>query len=199
MSVSGAPASGVSPGPQYRRGVVVRIQDERGRHVGAEGVEIELQRRDHAETAAAAADRPEQVGVLVAAGGADHAVGGDDLDRAQVVAAETVGAHHHAEPAAEGEAGHTGDRHLAAGGGQPMDLGGAVDLAPGGARLNVGGSGGGVDVYGPHGGQVDDQPVVAHGAARHLVAATADARDGAMVAVRLGRPRRRRPRRRSER
>ena len=144
-------------------------------------MEIELQGGDHAETAAAAADGPEQVGVLIAAGGADHAVGGDDLDRAQVVAAEAVGAHHHAESTAEGEAGHAGDRHLSAGGGQPVDLRGAVDLAPGGAGLNAGGSGGGVDVDGPHGGEVDDQAVVADGAARHLVAATADARDGAMV------------------
>ena len=177
----GGPASGVTPRPQHRRRVLVRVQDERGGHVGAEGVEIELQGGDHAETAAAAADGPEQVGVLVAAGGADHAVGGDDLDRAQVVAAEAVGAHHHAESAAEGEAGDAGDRHLSAGGGQPVDLGGPVDLAPGGAGLHAGGSGGGVDVDGPHRGEVDDQAVVADGAAGHLVAATADGRDGAMV------------------
>ena len=182
VTVSGAWLSGVSPRAQHRRGVVVGVQDEGGGDVGAEGVEVELHGGDHAETAAAAAERPEQVGVLVAAGGADHAVGGDDLDRAQVVAAETVGAHHHAQPAAQGEAGDTGDRHLAAGGGQPVDLGGAVDLAPGGAGLDVRGAGGGVDVHGPHGRQVDDQPVVAHGAAGDLVAAAADAGDGAVVA-----------------
>ena len=40
----------------------------------------------------------------------------------------------------------------------------------------------GVDVHGPHGRQVDDQAVVAHGAAGDLVAAAADAHDGAVVA-----------------
>ena len=145
-------------------------------------MEVELQRRDHAETAAAAAEGPEQVGVLVATGGADHAVGGDDLDGAQVVATETVGAHHHAQPAAQGEPGDTGDGHLPTGGGQPVDLGGAVDLPPGGAGLYVRGAGGGVDVHGLHGRQIDDQAVVADRAAGDLVAAAADAGDGAMVA-----------------
>ncbi|MGH9183784.1 MAG: hypothetical protein ACRDZ9_08290 [Acidimicrobiales bacterium] len=46
----------------------------------AELVEAEREPGDDAEVAATAAKRPEQVGVLVAVGGADLAVGGDHLD-----------------------------------------------------------------------------------------------------------------------
>ena len=181
-SVSGAARATSRHARSTAGGVVVRVEDEGAGDLGPERVEVELQRRDHADAPAAAADRPEQVLVLIAAGGADHAIGGDDLDRAQVVAAQAVGPHHRPQPAAEGQPGDAGDRHLAAGRGQPVDLGGSVDLAPGGAGLHVGGAGGRVDVHGPHGGQVDDQAVVADGAAGHLVAAAADAHHGTVVA-----------------
>ena len=120
--------------------------------------------------------------MLVAAGGADHAVGGDDLDRAQIVAAQTVGPHHLAQPAAEGQPGHARDRDLAAGGGKPVRLGGPVDLPPGGAGLDTGGAGGGVDLHAAHRRQVDHQAVVADGAAGHLVAAAPDAEDRSVPA-----------------
>ena len=54
----------------------------------ADRVEPEHERRRHAEVAAAAVQRPEQVGVLVLAGGDLPAVGGDEIDRDQVVAGE---------------------------------------------------------------------------------------------------------------
>jgi hypothetical protein len=72
-------------------------------------MQVELERRDHAEAATAAAGGPEQIGVFVATGGADHAIRGDDLDRAKVVAAEAEGPHGGADAAAQGEprdAGH---------------------------------------------------------------------------------------------
>jgi hypothetical protein len=46
--------------------------------------------KHHAEVAAAAAQPPEQVGVLVLAGRHELAVGGDDIRRQQVVAGQAV-------------------------------------------------------------------------------------------------------------
>ena len=50
--------------------------------------ELEVQRRDDPEVAAAAADAPEQVGVLVGRRGHDAPVGGDNFSRHEVVARE---------------------------------------------------------------------------------------------------------------
>ena len=54
-------------------------------HLRADRVQLELEAGDHAEVAAAAADRPEQVGVLVGAGAHRLAVGGHDVGGEQVV------------------------------------------------------------------------------------------------------------------
>jgi hypothetical protein len=51
-------------------------------------VQPELELGDDAEVAAAAADAPEQVGVLVLAGPYHPAVGEDDLSRDEVVAGQ---------------------------------------------------------------------------------------------------------------
>ena len=151
---------------------------ERAGDVGAEGVQLELEGGDHPEPSASTPCRPEQVGVLVAAGGAHHPLGGHDLDGAQVVAAEPVGAHHHAEPAAEGEASDAGGRHLAAGGGEAVDLRGPIDIAPSCAGLDPRRAARRVDLHRRHGRQVDHEPVVAHATACHLMAATPDAHHG---------------------
>ena len=56
---------------------------------------------DGAEVAAAAAQRPEQLGVLVAGGADQLPVGGDELDGEEAVAGEAVAAAEPAEAAAE--------------------------------------------------------------------------------------------------
>jgi hypothetical protein len=63
---------------------------------------------DDSEVAAAAAERPEQVWVLLRAGGADLAVRGDDLGLDQVVDGPAEPAGQVSEAAAEGESGDAG-------------------------------------------------------------------------------------------
>jgi hypothetical protein len=68
---------------------------DRGHRVG-----LVLEGRRDAEVAAAAAQGPEQVLVVLGAGHHDLAVGGDDLDGQQVVDGEAVLAHQPAFTAA---------------------------------------------------------------------------------------------------
>ena len=165
----------VTPGAHHRPGVGVVIEHLRHGDPGTERVHVELEGSHHSQATTAAAGGPEQVRVLLAAGSADRAVGGDDLDGSQVVAAQAVGPHQHAHAAAEGETRDPGLGHLTPGRDEPEELGRAVDVAPGRAGLGADGAGGGVDVDGLHLREVDDQAVVTHGAAGHLVASAADA------------------------
>lgn len=66
-------------GPRERPG------DQPAVHGWADLVQAEREARDHTEVGASAAQRPEQVGVLVAVGDADLTVSGDDLDLLEVV------------------------------------------------------------------------------------------------------------------
>ncbi len=60
-------------------GLAERMHDQAGQHLGADRVEPELERGHDAEIAAAAADRPEQVGMFARARMAQLAVGGDHV------------------------------------------------------------------------------------------------------------------------
>jgi hypothetical protein len=60
--------------------------------------------------------------------------------------------------------------HDSAGGGQTVRLGLAVDVAPQRTTLHPGTAAGRIDAHGPHRREVDDDPVVANGGARHVVA-----------------------------
>ena len=101
-------------------------------------MELVLELGDDAEVAAAAANGPEQVRVLGRAGSTDLAVGGDDLDRAQVVAGHAVAAHQPAETAAERQTGDAGRGDRAAGRRQPVRAGRLVEVGPGRAALGAG-------------------------------------------------------------
>src|SRR5579862_659897 len=70
-------------------GLVERVSDQTGQH-GANGMKLILHRRDHTEIPAAAAQTPEQVGVLRSAGGEQLPVGRDYVCRDQVVAGEAM-------------------------------------------------------------------------------------------------------------
>src|SRR5262249_44402106 len=87
-----------------------------------DGVETELERGDHAEVAAAASQRPEQVGVLVLGRPQQLAVGRHDVDGEEIVDRKTVLAHQPADATAEGEPGASGGAHDSAGGGQTVHL-----------------------------------------------------------------------------
>ena len=101
-----------------------------GHHGRAEGCSANRKRGDDAEVPAAAAQRPEQIGVFVGGRPDDPALGGDDLGGKQVVDGEPVFAHEEAQAAAEGEPGHAGVAHDPAGGGQAVGLRLVVDVAP---------------------------------------------------------------------
>ncbi|MDM0085129.1 hypothetical protein QTI17_31540 [Variovorax sp. J31P179] len=77
-----------SRGGEHVRGRVERMHDESGQHHRADGMQLELERGHHAEVAAATADSPEQIGVLLLAGAQELAFGGDHVGRDQAVDAQ---------------------------------------------------------------------------------------------------------------
>jgi hypothetical protein len=93
-------------------------------------VQAELERGDHAEVAAATAQCPEQVGVLVSGRPKLITVGGYDIDGEEVVHREAVLAHQPADATAEGEPGDSGVTHDSSGGGETVLLRLAIDVAP---------------------------------------------------------------------
>ena len=90
----------------------------------------ELERRDDAEVAAAAAQRPEQLRVLVLADVQVLAVRGDDVGPDEVVAGQPAPTDQPADPAAEREAGDARRGHEATGDRQPERLRLGVDVPP---------------------------------------------------------------------
>src|SRR6476469_5970211 len=107
-----------------------------------------LEGRDDPKVAAAA-QAPEQVGVLTLARGHEAAVGGDAVRRDQVVAGKAVLALEPADAAAERQARDAGARDGAAGGREAERLRLAVELAPRQARLRAHGARVRVDADGP--------------------------------------------------
>ena len=93
-------------------------------------LELELERGDDAEVAAATAQPPEQLGVAVGARAHEPAVGGDDVGAHEVVAGQALLAHEPADAAAEGEARDAGRRDEPAGGGEPEGLRLGVEVLP---------------------------------------------------------------------
>src|SRR5690606_29734079 len=137
---------------------------------------------DDADVAAAAAQRPEQVGVRVGAGFDQATVGGDDVGFDQVVEREAEAAREVAEAAAEGEPGHAGGRDDAGGRGQAEGMRGVVDVAPERATADARGAGLRVDVDVAHGGEVDDQAAIDGALAGDVVAAAANGEGQIVVA-----------------
>ena len=103
-------------------------------------VRLEGELRHDAEVAAAAADRPEEVRVLVGAGRDLRAVGEHELRREQVVDRQPVAAGEVAVPAAERQAGDTGRGDDPAGHREPVLVRGGIDLLPQAAAADADGS-----------------------------------------------------------
>ena len=82
---SGAAGHEVAPRGQHARGILQRVERRRQGDQGPDRVQPELKAGDDAEVAAGAADGPEEVRVLRRAGGPHLPVGGDDVDREEVV------------------------------------------------------------------------------------------------------------------
>ena len=140
----------------------------------------ELERRHHAEVAAATPQRPEQVGVLVVAGVDEIALRRHQVHAGELVDREPVSTHDPPDAATEGEAGEPGVGHDASRDGEPVLLGRQVDLAEQHPRLGVRGPLLRVHLDLVHRTQVDQHPVVARGQTREAVS-TATQRDGQVV------------------
>ena len=108
-------------------------EEQRAAQHGADRVPLEGEGGDHAEVAATAAQRPEQLRVSVGTGPLDHPVGGDQLDLEQVVAGVAVLAGQPADASAERQPAHAGAGDQAARGRQAARAGDGVDLGPGAA------------------------------------------------------------------
>ena len=142
--------------------------------IGPTGCSRYSRRRRHAEVSAAAANGPEQVGLLVLARAQDLAFGGDELDRDEIVEREAILAHQPAQPAAEGEPGDARAGNHAARDRQAVQLRLAIELAPGDAALRPHRSVLGIDVNALHRRQVDHHPAIDGRASGHVVAAAAN-------------------------
>ena len=151
---------------------------------GVDLVEAELERGDDAEVAAAAAQRPEQVRVLVLARADPLAARQHDLRADEVVDRQAVLAGEVAEAAAEREPADAGGRDDPAGGGEPVLVRGAVDLAPGAPAADAHGPRARVDVDPADRGEVDHEAVVDGAEPGAVVPAAAD-RDGEVALPRV--------------
>jgi hypothetical protein len=117
----------------------------------AHRMQLIFQGGHHAEVGPRAANGPEQIGVFVPACPEGPAIGGDKVNRQEIVDCQAVLAYQPAQPSAQGEPGDTRGGHDPAGGGQAVQLRLTVELAPGDASLGPGGAGLRVNVNAPHG------------------------------------------------
>ena len=107
-------------------------------------MQLEQEAGHDAEIAAAAAQGPQQVGILLLAGGDEAAVGQHDIGLEQIVDGQAVFARQIAVAAAQRQAGNAGGRDDARRNGQPEGMGSVVDVAlratgadPGGPCLGI--------------------------------------------------------------
>ena len=133
-----------------------------------------LERRHDAEVARTPAQRPEQVGIGILAGGDDLARREHHLGGQQVVDGHPVLPHQPRDTPAEREAGDPCARDDAAWNGEPEGGGGAVELADGDARLRSYRGSQRIDVDALHEREVDHQPALGDRPAGDVVATAAD-------------------------
>jgi hypothetical protein len=155
------------------------------RRPGDHGVHLvhpEQERGDDAEVAAAAADRPVQVGVLV--GARAHAVAArqHQLGLEQVVDREAVPPCEVTQAAAQGEASDAGRGDDPARRGEAVLVRRLVDLAPRAAAADADGPGLRIDVDVLERGEIDDDTVVNSAEPGSVVAASADGEGQVAVA-----------------
>ena len=149
-------------------------QDQRAAEDIPDRVELELEARDDTEVAAAAADRPEEVRVLVGAGGQEPTIGGHDLDGLERVDGQAVLAHEPADAAAEREAGDADGAGVTERGRKPVGRGRERVLAGGQARLRPGRPSLDIDVEPLHVRDVEHDPAIDGAVAGDAVSATPD-------------------------
>ena len=97
----------------------------------------ELEGGEHAEVAAPAPDRPEEVGVLGLGEAQSTAVGGDDVGGDEAVDGQAVVAHHPADPASGGEPADADGLGVTGGEREPAGAQRARHVAPPGAGAHA--------------------------------------------------------------
>ena len=154
-----------------------RVDDRAMGHRPLEGMQEELERRHDPEVRAGSAHAPEELGMLVLARPHDLAVGGDELDREQVVDRQAELALQPAHPAAERQAGHSrvGDDTDRAD--EPVRLRRVVELGEQRAAAHAGGPPLRIDRGATHPREVDHDAVVAGREAGDAVAAAPNGDD----------------------
>ena len=168
---------------QHLFGAVAGEEDRAGQQHRADRVQPELERGRDAEVPAAAAQAPQQLGILVLAGVHELSVGGDDVGGEQVVAGQADLAHQPADAAAEREPGDPRGGHEAAGDREPERLRLVIEVRPRAAalaRLAVRRAGSTRTAV--MAGQVDDHAAVAGGEAGQRVPAAADGDEQVLAA-----------------
>jgi hypothetical protein len=138
-----------APRVQHLRAAIDREEQHPGIQF-AHRVQPHLQRGHHPDAAAAAADRPEQVRLVVRVGAHEASVRGHEFHCGDAVGGQPVAAGQPAHPAAEGIAGHADVRGGARERGQAVLPGGDGHVPPDGAGPGPGGVGGRVDAHPLH-------------------------------------------------
>ena len=167
---------------QDRRGIV-ELVEHRAAHDVTDLVELKLEAGDDTEVAAAAAQGPEQVFVLVIARSDLPAIGENDIGRQQVVDGEPDAAGQVADAATQRQATHPSRRDDPAGRRQAERVGRMVDITPRRAAPNPGDLLDRVDPHVVHLRQVDDQTVVHRAESGNAVAPTTNCQVEAGVAA----------------
>src|SRR6266536_4438216 len=137
---------------------------------------------DDAEVPPAPAQRPEELGVFVLAGGDDAAVGGDDFRGQQVVERQTVRRAQMADAAAERQAGDARVAESPSGRREPVPLTGRIEILPERAAAAGCRARPGIDDDVAHETQVDGEAPVTDAMSRDAVAAAAYRNREALVA-----------------
>ena len=148
-----------------------RRQEERAAKDGLDRVQLELEAGDDAEVAAAPADRPEEVRMVVRIGRDQTTIGRHDLDGLQRVDGEAVLADEEADTAAERQAGDADGAGVAERGGKAVRRGRCRVLARGQAGLGPRRSSLGIDMEPLHAREIEHDPVIDSAVAGDAVAA----------------------------
>ena len=149
-------------------------EDQRAAEDIPDGVELELEARDDTEVATAAADRPEQVLMLVGTGGQQPAIGGHDLDGLERIDGQAVLANEPADAATEREPGDADGTGVTERGRKPVGCRRERVLAGGQARLRPGRPSLDIDVESLHVRDVEQDPAIDGAVAGDAVSAAPD-------------------------
>ena len=149
-------------------------QDQHAAHGGLERMQPESEAGRDAEVAAATADRPEQVRVMLGVDAKELAVGGHDVGRQQRVDRQAVLADEIPDTPAERDPPEPDGTRVPKAGRQVVGRGRGRVLTGGQAGLGPGGPALDVDVERLHVAQVEHDPVVDDGVSCRAMAAAAD-------------------------